>query len=40
MRHHSSILVLQDVAVVDELAELRERDAQEFRVARAVALRH
>src|ERR1700716_635033 len=30
-RHHASVLVLEDVAVIDELAELRERDVEDLR---------
>src|SRR5262249_29300293 len=36
-RHHAPVLVLEDVAVIDELTELRELDVEHLRVRRAPA---
>ena len=31
LRHHASVLVFENVAVIDELAELRERNVHDDR---------
>src|SRR5258707_12051669 len=35
-RHHAPVLVLEDVAVIDEFPELRERDVEDLRRRRAL----